>query len=79
MDLKYQNKVTKTIVYFIITALTALIQNTSGLTIEIAGARCFLLIPVCIILGMGEDEFLQECSAFSAVFCGSDIGGTPWI
>ena len=57
MDLKYQNKVTKTIVYFIITALTALIQNTSGLTIEIAGARCFLLIPVCIILGMGEDEF----------------------
>lgn len=57
MDLKYQNKVTKTIVYFIITAVAALIQNTAGLTIEIAGAKCFLLIPVCIILGMGEDEF----------------------
>lgn len=57
MDLKYQNKVTKTIVYFIITAVAALIQNTAGLTIEIAGAKCFLLIPVCIILGLGEDEF----------------------
>lgn len=57
MDLKYQNKVAKTVVYFIITAVAALIQNTAGLTIEIAGARCFLLIPVCIILGMGEDEF----------------------
>lgn len=57
MDLKYQNKVTKTIVYFIITAVAALIQNTDGLTIEIAGARCFLLIPLCVILGMGEDEF----------------------
>lgn len=57
MDLKYHNKVIKTIIYLIITAVVALIQNTAGLTIEIAGARCFLLIPLCIILGMGEDEF----------------------
>lgn len=57
MDLKYQNRVTKTIVYFIIAAAASLIQNTAGLTIEIAGARCFILIPLCIVLGMGEDEF----------------------
>lgn len=57
MDLKYQNKVTKTIVYLIIIAAAALIQNTAGLTIEICGAHCFILIPLCIILGMGEDEF----------------------
>lgn len=57
MDLKYQNRVTKIIVYFIFTAIAALIQNTAGLTIEIGSARCFILIPLCIILGMGEDEF----------------------
>lgn len=57
MDLKYQNRVTKTIVYFILTAAAALIQNTAGLSIEIGSARCFVLIPLCIILGMNEDEF----------------------
>lgn len=57
MDLKYQNRVTKTIIYFIAVTITALIQNTAGLTIEIGGARCFILIPLSIILGMGEDEF----------------------
>ncbi len=57
MDLKYQNRVTKTIIYFISAVIAALIQNTAGLTLEIGGARCFILIPLCIILGMGEDEF----------------------
>lgn len=57
MDLKYQNRVTKTIIYFIVVVIVALIQNTAGLTLEIGGARCFILIPLCIILGMGEDEF----------------------
>lgn len=57
MDLKYHNRVTKIIIYFIFTAIASLIQNTAGLTIEIGGARCFILIPLCIILGMGEDEF----------------------
>ncbi len=56
MDLKYQNRVTKTIIYLIFITAANLIQNTSGLTIEIGGARCFILIPLCIILGMGEDE-----------------------
>lgn len=57
MDLKYQNRVTKTIIYFISAVIAALIQNTAGLTLEIGKARCFILIPLCIILGMGEDEF----------------------
>lgn len=56
MDKKYKNSVTKTIAYLVIIAICALIQNTAGLTVEIGNARCFLLIPVCIILGMGEDE-----------------------
>lgn len=53
---KKAKPVGRTITYFIIIAIVALIQNTDGLTIEIAGARCFLIIPTCIILAMGEDE-----------------------
>ena len=41
----------------IIVSIAALIQNTQGLTLEIGGARCFLILPVCMIIGMGEDEF----------------------
>ena len=58
MELSSKQKGIKTAVYLLIIALIALIQNTAGLTIEIGGARCFLLLPVCIILGMGEDEGL---------------------
>ncbi len=58
MELSYKQRVSKTIVYIIIVAFTALLQNTEGLLIEIGPARCFLLLPVCIILGMGEDEKL---------------------
>ena len=58
MELTSKQKGIKTAVYLLIVAFIALIQNTEGLTIEIGGARCFLLLPVCIILGMGEDEGL---------------------
>jgi len=70
MDLKYKNRVTKIIIYGIAITFTALIQNTAGLTLEFGGARCFLLIPLCIILGMGEDEI-------SAGFAGL-FGGLIW-
>ncbi len=70
MDLSYKQKTTKAAAYIIITALAALIQNTQGLTIEIGGARCFLLIPVCVILAMGEDE---RFGALIALF-----GGLLW-
>lgn len=56
MDLSYRKKISKTIIYILIIAASAIIQNTNGLTIEIGGARCFLLIPVTIMLSMGEDE-----------------------
>ena len=58
MELSSKQKSVKTAVYMLIIAVIALIQNTAGLTVEIAGARCFLLLPVCIILGTGEDEGL---------------------
>lgn len=70
MDLKYKNRVTKAIIYTVAIAFAALIQNTAGLTFEPGGARCFILIPLCIILGMGEDEI-------SAGFAGL-FGGLLW-
>lgn len=56
MDLYYRKQITKTIVYIFIIAAAAIIQNTEGMAFEIGGARCFLLLPVTIILSMGEDE-----------------------
>ncbi len=56
MDLSYKQRTLKVAVYLLLTAAAALIQNTEGLTLEIGGARCFLLLPVCMILGAGEDE-----------------------
>ena len=56
MDLSYRKKISKTIIYILIIAAAAIIQNTNGLTIEIGEARCFLLLPVTIMIGMGEDE-----------------------
>lgn len=49
----------KTLKYFcfcLIILLCDLLQNVGGLFPEIYGARCFLLLPVSIILAMGEDE-----------------------
>ena len=70
MDLLYRKKIRKTIIYILIIAAAAIIQNTSGLTIEIGGARCFLLLPVTIMLSMGEDE------GFAGVL--GLIGGLFW-
>lgn len=56
MDLSYKQRTLKTVMYFLIAAAAALLQNTAGLTAEIGGARCFILLPVCMILGLGEDE-----------------------
>ncbi|HIZ11093.1 MAG TPA: rod shape-determining protein MreD [Candidatus Eubacterium faecavium] len=70
MDLSYKQRTLKTVIYFLLVAAAALIQNTPGLTIEIGGARCFLLLPVCMILGTGEDE------RFAAVL--ALAGGMLW-
>ncbi len=58
MDLSYKQRISKAVTYVIIISLAALIQNTQGLTPEIGGARCFLILPVCMIIGIGEDELL---------------------
>lgn len=49
-------KLTKYVIYCLIILGFDLLQNVKGLFPEIFGARCFLLLPVTVILAMGEDE-----------------------
>lgn len=57
MELTAKQKTKKYIIYFLIIVVADLLQNVSGLFPEIYGARCFLLLPIAIILAMGEDVF----------------------
>ncbi|MBR3737707.1 MAG: rod shape-determining protein MreD [Eubacterium sp.] len=67
MELSKKEKTIKYIVFCVLIALAALLQNVGGLWFEIGGARCFFLIPVCIILSLGEDE---KISALFGLFAG---------
>lgn len=58
MELTKRRKTIKYFVYAGLLLLTALLQNVGGLFPEIFGARCFLLVPVCVLLGINEDERL---------------------
>lgn len=51
-----KQKTIKYVCYCLIILLCDMLQNVGGLFPEIYGARCFLLLPVTIILAMGEDE-----------------------
>lgn len=57
MELTKKQKTTKYFCYCLIILLVDLLQNTHGLLPEIFGARCFLLLPVAVILAVGEDFF----------------------
>ncbi|MCR5208531.1 MAG: rod shape-determining protein MreD [Eubacterium sp.] len=56
--------------WLVMLLIAALLQNVGGLFPEIGGARCFLLIPVCVMLGINEDE---RTAAFIGLF-----GGFLW-
>jgi len=55
MELTKKQRTIKYFCYFLVIVLTDLLQNVSGLFPEIAGARCFLLLPAAIIFAMGEN------------------------
>lgn len=57
----------KYITYCLLIVAAGIIQNVSGLFPEIWGARCFFLIPVTIILIIGEDE---KTAALIGLFSG---------
>lgn len=70
MELTKKEKTAKYIVYCLLIAGAALLQNVSGLFPQIGSARCFLLIPVAVVLGIDEDEK-------NAAFLGL-LGGILW-
>lgn len=55
MELTAKQKAIKYFSYCLIILLADLLQNTPGLFPQIFGARCFLLLPVAVILAMSED------------------------
>lgn len=65
----------KYIIYCLIILGCDLLQNVQGLFPEVWGARCFLLLPVTIILAMGEDRE-KRCvlRSFCRAFMGFDFG-----
>lgn len=67
MELSKREKTTKYIIYCLLIAVAALFQNVGGLWFEIGGARCFFLIPVSVVLTIGEDE---KVSALLGLFAG---------
>lgn len=67
MELSKKQKTIKYFCYCLMILLADLLQNTGGLFPQIFGARCFLLLPLAIILAMGEDII---ASAFMGLFAG---------
>ena len=57
MELTRKQKTIKYLCFCLIILLSDLLQNTTGLFPQIFSARCFLLLPVAVILAMGEDVF----------------------
>ena len=60
-------KCAKYIILFLLILLADLVQNVAGLSIEIAGIRCFFLIPTALCLSIDEDE---KVAAFMGLFAG---------
>lgn len=56
MELTKNKKIIKYCVYGAVLLIAALLQNIGGLFFEIGRARCFFLIPACVLLGINEDE-----------------------
>lgn len=66
MELTKREKTIKYLVYALIVGLSALIQNVGGLSLEIGRARCFILIPVALLLSIGEQEIPAAIIGLSA-------------
>ena len=70
MELSFKDKTIKYSVYALIILAAAFLQNIAGAWFSVFGARCFFLIPVCVLIGAGEDE---RAAAFLGMF-----GGILW-
>ena len=56
MELTKKDKTIKYVIYCLIILFAGILQNVSGLWFTSGNARCFFLIPVCVLLGINEDE-----------------------
>lgn len=75
MELTKKQKTLKYICYCVMILLADLLQNTPGLFVEIFGARCFLLLPLTIMISIDEDPL---SAAFLGLFAGLlwDVAGS---
>ena len=68
MGLSSRERTIKYGIYAAVILAAALLQNTLLLHFSLFGAHCFLLIPVCVIIGIGEDE---RAAALCGLFAGA--------
>ena len=66
MHLSNRDKQIKYALYGLVLCLCSILQNVDGLLLEIGGARCFLLVPVAILLTIDEDEKIASLMGFFA-------------
>lgn len=66
MHLSKRDMQIKYVVYCLLLCLCSIFQNVDGLFLEIGGARCFLLIPMAILLTIDEDEKVAALMGFFA-------------
>lgn len=67
MELTKRDKTIKYSVYAVVILTAALLQNVGGLLPQVFGARCFLLIPVAVLLSVSEEE---KAAALLGLFAG---------
>lgn len=56
MELTYKERTIKYSIYALVILAAALVQNVLSAHLTIGGARCFILVPVAVALGIDEDE-----------------------
>lgn len=66
MELTKKQLTIKYVCYCVMIIVADLLQNVSGLFPEIAGTRCFLLIPLAVFLASGEDFLAGSLLGFFA-------------
>lgn len=66
MELTKKQLTIKYVCYCVMIIVADLLQNVSGLFPEIAGARCFILIPLAVFLASGEDFLAGSLLGFFA-------------
>lgn len=68
MELSYRDKTIKYTVYCLVLAAAAILQNVFAARLEVFGARCFIVLPVTVIIALYEHEW---AASLLGLFAGS--------